>query len=250
MKKTNLPILILIAICAALSISAQGQNDKIEQAIAKALREMPSSAASPREFIPKDWTVNSVEQGDLNGDGLTDYVLDMVIDDTARERIMRNEDGTMFLTPSIIVVTFGGAGNRQYLFAANSRLKAMYEFSNLFTARVVKNVVVVDEDYSSSNDANHVTFRYRYDPTEKRLMLIGFDFEYYTRDKIGNSVKTSENYLTGDRIITVKESERRRNGEFYYARTKITKEKFKPRRIAFEDTFLNREGGYIEARPF
>ena len=80
--------------------------------------------------------------------------------------------------------------------------------------------------------------------------LIGFDFEYYTRDKSGNSVTRSENYLTGERVVVVKESERRRSGEFYYARTKTSREKFKPARVAFEKTFLNREGGYLEVHPF
>lgn len=81
-------------------------------------------------------------------------------------------------------------------------------------------------------------------------MLVGFDFEYYTRDRSGNSVTTSENYLTGERLITVNESERRRGGEFYYARTKVSGEKFRPARVSFDESFLNREGGYIEVHPF
>ena len=51
-------------------------------------------------------------------------------------------------------------------------------------------------------------------------MLIGFDFEYYTRDKSGNSVTRSENYLTGERVVVVKESERRRSGEFCFEERK------------------------------
>lgn len=81
-------------------------------------------------------------------------------------------------------------------------------------------------------------------------MLIGFEFEYYTRDRGGGSVTTSENYLTGERLITVKESERRKGGEFYYVRTKASRERFKPARVSFDESFLNREGGSIECARF
>lgn len=81
-------------------------------------------------------------------------------------------------------------------------------------------------------------------------MLIGFDFEYYTRDRGGGSATASENYLTGARLVAVRESERRKGGEFYYARTKASRERLKPARVSFDESFLKREGGYIEVRPF
>ena len=252
MKLKNL--ISIFALLIASSISVTAQSERIESATKRALEQMPLEGRTAEAFKPQYWKMVNEVTGDLNKDGLPDKVLSFEIDpeDAQGKEILKDPSGTFnyLPSPSIITVLFA-TNNREFRrVGANSRLKPELEFNSQFNIGIKSGVLAVDEDYSSSNDANRVAFRYRYDPQADKLMLIGFEFEYYTRDKSGNSATTSENYLTGERVITIKESEKRRNGEFYYARTNIKREKFKPAKISFEKSFLNREGGYIEVHPF
>jgi hypothetical protein len=237
----------------AFNVSASAQSERIESMTRQALAQMPLSGRTTEDFTPRVWKIETQSAGDLNGDGLPDRVLSFVIDPENQQgkEILKDPGGVFNYLPSptivtVLLATKDGTFRR---LASNSRLKPEFEFSTQFTVGIKNGVLDVDEDYSS-NDANRVAFRYRYDRAADKLMLIGFEFEYYTRDGSGNSVTTSENYLTGERAITVKESDRRKSGEFYYARTKNSKERFKPASVAFENSFLNREGGYIEVHPF
>ena len=238
----------------AASVSATAQTERIEGATRQALEEMPLEGRSAESFTPKFWKIETQAVGDLNMDGSADKVLSFEIDaeNAEGEKILKDPSGVFNLlpSPSIVAVLFATNDGKFHRVAVNSRLKPNLEFYEEFAMEIKTGVLLVNEDYSSSSDANRVVFRYRYDLATDKLMLIGFDFEYYMRDKSGNSVTRSENYLTGERVVTVKESERRKNGEFYYAGTRTTREKFKPVIIAFEKTFLNREGGYVDVRPF
>lgn len=249
--KTLISLLILLT---AFGVSVRAQSERIESATREALEQMSLTGRAAKDFTPRAWKIDEEVAGDLNGDGLPDKALSLVIDrEDARGAEILKDPGGVFNylpSPSIVAVLFATPDGGLRRVAANSRLKPPFEFYSEFNLGIRNGVLAVNEDYSSSNDANRVAFRYRYDPSADKLMLIGFEFEYYTRDRSGNSVTTSENYLTGERAVTVKESDRRRNGQFYYARTKTRREKFKPARIAFEETFLNREGGYIEVHPF
>jgi len=237
----------------ALVAPARAQRERIESATKQAMEQMPLQARTAEDFKPRYWKINAEASGDLNNDGLPDKVIAFEIDseNPRGEEILKDPSGTFNLltSPSIITVLFATKDGGFRRIGANSRLKPTFEFSLDFSFGIKNDVLIVNEDYNSSNDANRVAFRYRYDPAAEKLMLIGFDFEYYTRDKSGNSVTTSENYLTGERVITVKESEMRKGREFYYARTKVNRERFKPVTTSFEDSFLNRNG-YLEVRPF
>ena len=247
-------LILTVALLIALSVSVTAQSERIESATRQALEEMPLEGGTAENFTPRFWKIETQAVGDLNKDGLADRVLSFEIDAENGEgqKILKDPAGVFNLLPSpaIVAVLFATTDGKFHRVVVNSRLKPEFEFYTEFAVEIKTGVLLVNEDYSSSNDANHVVFRYRYDLATDKLMLIGFDFEYYTRDKSGNSVTRSENYLTGERVVVVKESERRRSGEFYYARTKTSREKFKPARVAFEKTFLNREGGYLEVHPF
>jgi hypothetical protein len=238
----------------AFNVSARAQSARIESVTREALEQIPLSGRTVEDFTPNAWKIETQSAGDLNSDGLPDKVISFVIDpENPQGREILKDPGGVFNylpSPTIMTILFATKDGTFRRVASNSRLKPEFEFSTQFTMGIKNGVLAVNEDYSSSNDANRVAFRYRYDPTADKLMLIGFEFEYYTHDKSGNSVTTSENYLTGERVITVKESDRRKGGEFYYARTKTSRERFKPARVAFENSFLNREGGYIEVHPF
>lgn len=247
-------LISIFILLTALEVSVRAQSERIESATKQALEQMPLTGRTAEEFKPRSWKIVSEATGDLNRDGLPDKVLTFEIgpEDVQGKEILKDPTGTFnYLTsPTIVTVLFAKKDGGFRRVGVNSRLKPEMESSTQFNVGIKNGVVAVDEDYSSSNDSNRVAFRYRYDAATDKMMLIGFEFEYYTRDKSNNSVTTSENYLTGERVITIKESDRRRNGEFYYARTNVKREKFNPARISFEQSFLNREGGYIEVHPF
>ena len=248
-------LLISISILfAAFSVQARAQSEKIESAVKEAVAQMPLNGRTAEDFAPRYWKITDESTGDLNNDGLPDKVVAFVIDadKTQGLEILKDPQGVFnnLPSPSLITVLLATKDGGFRRLATNSRLKPEMEFSTQFRFGIKNGVLGVDEEYSSSNDANRVAFRYRYNAVSDALMLIGFEFEYYTRDRSGNSVTTSENYLTGDRVITIKESGQRRNGKFYYAPTKTTREKFNPAKVAFEKSSLNREGGYLEVHPF
>ena len=239
----RLRILVSISILLiTFSVSARAQSERIESATRQALEQMPLTGRTAEDFTPPGWKIESQSTGDLNKDGVADKVLSFVVDseNPQGKEILKDPGGVFnqLPSPTIITVLFANNDGTLRRVASNSRLKPELEFYAQFGVGIKSGVLSVDEDYSSSNDANRVAFRYRYDPAADKLMLIGFEFEYYTRDRSGNSV------------TTIKESGKRRNGEFYYARTTSKKERFNPAKVAFEKSFLNREGGYIEVHPF
>ena len=62
-------------------------------------------------------------------------------------------------------------------------------------------VLVVEQDYGMS-DVVSLKHILRYEPREGRFLLIGRDAFNYTRPLSDDTVKTSENFLTGTRLIT------------------------------------------------
>ena len=64
---------------------------------------------------------------------------------------------------------------------------------------VKKNVLVV-EDLSGGTTAIASTYRFRYDPSEHLMRLIGDDVQLYSRTNAHDSVRISTNRLTGLRI--------------------------------------------------
>jgi hypothetical protein len=60
--------------------------------------------------------------------------------------------------------------------------------------------VVVDQEHGS-RELSNVTFRFRYDPTTQRFILIGFDFA--STDRLtAQTVTESTNYLTAVRVVS------------------------------------------------
>jgi hypothetical protein len=63
-----------------------------------------------------------------------------------------------------------------------------------------KNILVVNQDHGGSDLAN-MTFRFRYDASTQRFILIGFDYADSDR-RTAKVVSESTNYLTGVRKTT------------------------------------------------
>ena len=64
----------------------------------------------------------------------------------------------------------------------------------------VKKGVLIVEDLTGGTSAIASTYRFRYDPAEHRMRLIGDDVQHYSRTNNHDSLKISTNRLTGLRI--------------------------------------------------
>jgi len=91
-----------------------------------------------------------------------------------------------------------------------------------------RGVLVVNQNYGMTEVAD-VTHRFRLDPATGRFLLIGRDqLDYHRPQEMTDPVKTSDNFLTGERLITTghftssggyRESERRESiprGKAYF----------------------------------
>lgn len=67
----------------------------------------------------------------------------------------------------------------------------------------VKKGVLVAEDLAGGTSAIASVYRYRYDPKERRMRLIGDDVTYYSRTNNHDSIEISTNRLTGLQIRKV-----------------------------------------------
>lgn len=70
-----------------------------------------------------------------------------------------------------------------------------------------KKGVLVVEDLAGGTSAIQSLHRFRYDPKQRRMRLIGEDLGYYSRTNQHDSVSISTNRLTGARVTTVSKIE-------------------------------------------
>ena len=194
-------VLRLAAFASALLIPVLclGQDERV--AISKSL--VPATADSVEKFVPRGWKIEEQIKGDLNADAVSDYVLKLVEDKpdkdasgdaTERGRalviVVQEKDGTLSrgaVAGKLLQCTrCGGAFYGVVEAPANVEIK--------------NGVIEVNQDHGSRNLTN-TYYKFRYDPSLKQFVLIGFD--YTDADRLtANVMSESTNYLTGVRITT------------------------------------------------
>lgn len=94
----------------------------------------------------------------------------------------------------------------------------------------IRKGVLVIEDLTGGTTATQTTYRYRYDPKQARMRLIGLDAQRYSRTNSHGTIKLSWNLLTGDRVIERGEPNETGKGEeaIIYAPAKRDKKPSKP----------------------
>lgn len=158
---------------------------------------LPAGGASPQDFVPPGWKIAARAEGDLNGDRIPDQVLHVVTADTPDERSAT--DAAPEAHALLILLAEGGKLRRAGL--ATKLLVPVVPQYNL-DLDIRNGVLVVKQDYGMSDVVN-LTHRFRQEPQTGRFLLIGKDVFTYTRPQSDDTVKTSENYLTGVRLITI-----------------------------------------------
>ena len=176
--------------------------------IGKALAQMPETGTKPEDFVPAHWTITDRVEGDLNADGVKDWVFTMMLDERDTkylESLAKPGGGDMWIDKTFIIVIVDSRGDRKMHFSAvNYNLYGDADAParngdarDEFTLAIKKNVLEVKLSYGGSLRTD-VKFLFRDGG------LIGFEVENSCVTLTENCSKSrlSENYLTGTRIET------------------------------------------------
>jgi len=164
---------------------------------------VPKEAARVEDFVPKGWTIHHRAVGDLNGDYLDDVAL--ILFDLTRA----TEPSMLVDHPQpALVIAFATEQGRWRLAGINTRL-IVADDSGFRPLRleITKGVVVVHQELQSNISENTLdyayTYRFRYDAQTHRFLLIGEDNANTHRDAVDDGIRVSDNYVTGQRVITL-----------------------------------------------
>ena len=154
-----------------------------------------ASAAAPKQppkmsdavlatFSPEQATVESRLEADFTGDGLRDLAV-----------VVRNDDVR-------VLETFQGyVGDDASGYEPLGKMAMDPSPLGSAGLSVQKGVLLV-EDLTGGTSAVQSRYRFRYDPGEAAMRLIGDDVSYYSRTNQHDSLSISTNRLTGTQLVT------------------------------------------------
>lgn len=195
MNRTTAVSLSLVAVCLGAAPRARAQDAPAPVFPAAAV---PASGAAVRAFVPAGWKAASEIDGDLNGDGRADRVVHVVPRNTwyDPDAITAAPDAQALL----ILLADAGGGLRRAGMATGLLQTLAPQYGLKLTIR--RGVLIVNQNFGMT-EVTDLTHRFRLDPATGRFLLIGRDvFTYHRPQELSDPVKTSENYLTGQRLIT------------------------------------------------
>src|SRR6187401_436034 len=92
MKKILL-ILTFVFLLGATQVSAQStygdflvENSLRDRVLGEAMRKMAEKGYRAEDFVPPHWKIGHKAEGDLNADGKTDYVFEIMVNQDAKDR--------------------------------------------------------------------------------------------------------------------------------------------------------------------
>ncbi|HEV2864411.1 MAG TPA: hypothetical protein VGX48_25655 [Pyrinomonadaceae bacterium] len=159
--------------------------------------QVPAQGRSPEDFVPRGWKIGGRADGDLDGDRVADFVLQLVPEDYDVEGIKAAPE-----SQALLILTGAGGGRlRRAALATKLLVPAVPQY--IFDLSVKNGVLVVHQNYGMT-DVVDLTHRFRYEPASGRFLLIGKDTFVYHRPQGPQwpATKVSENYLTGVRLTT------------------------------------------------
>lgn len=160
---------------------------------------VPAAGARLADFVPAGWKVAAETRGDLDGDGRADRAVHLV----PLSSTWYDPAGVSAAPDAqALLVLLADAGGRLRRGGVAARLlqPGVPQWGLRLTIR--NGVLVVNENYGMT-DVTDDTHRFRWDAASRRFLLIGRDlFTYHRPQEMYDSVKRSENYLTGVRLVT------------------------------------------------
>ncbi|HEY8205453.1 MAG TPA: hypothetical protein VIF81_12045 [Pyrinomonadaceae bacterium] len=193
----------LVALCAlvlCLSSSAVAQDEaaKIDKS------RVPSQADKLAQFAPAGWKIEEQVAGDLNGDSVPDYALKLVED-----KPEKNSEGDPTERGRALVLALATTDGKLKLAGVADSLLQCTRCGGAFygvvespaNVKIEKGVVIIEQDHGS-REVTDTTYRFRFDRTSGRFVLIGFDLTDVDR-ATASTVTETINYLTGVRVVTL-----------------------------------------------
>jgi hypothetical protein len=168
--------------------------------------KLPVDGTLMTDFVSVGWQIESVIQGDLNGDTKPDVVLELI------ESLpqMPGEGISPERNRALVILLQTEAGGFHRVAVARQLLRCVACFGTMAGAegggaeiKVTKRVILVEELWGSRETVN-TRLRFRYDSGSKRVVLIGEDIERFDR-ATGSRLRESSNLLAG---IKLTEAER------------------------------------------
>jgi hypothetical protein len=192
----------LVALCPlvlCLSGSAVGQDEAAKIDKSRIRRQADRLA----QFAPAGWKIEEQVAGDLNGDSVPDYALKLV-----EAKPEKNSEGDPTERGRALVLALATTDGKLKLAGVADSLLQCTRCGGAFygvvespaNVKIEKGVVIVEQDHGS-REVTDTTYRFRFDSTSGRFVLIGFDLTNVDR-ATASVVTESINYLTGVRVVT------------------------------------------------
>jgi hypothetical protein len=159
---------------------------------------IPAAGAAVAAFVPAGWRIEAEASGDLDRDGVADTVLTLVED-----LPVEDADGMVSDRHRALVVLrkraagYVRAGSNGLLLLCTRCGGALFGVTETPVDVSIERGVVIVRQESGAREMTGETYRFRFDPKEGRMALIGLDLFYL--DRLGPTmVEESTNLLTGD----------------------------------------------------
>jgi hypothetical protein len=178
--------LVLFLLTAVPGHAARAQEAAFD------LNQLPREGRTLGDFTPRGWAAADKANGDLNADGIADIAA-ILIPSSAGSTA---EEG-----PRVLLTLLGGAGGKLRPAGHNDGLLACVHCGGVKESAgiEIKKGVLIVHQLTGSREFTDQTWRFRYDPTFRRFVLIGKD-RIDGDGALGTGDKVSFNYLTGFKI--------------------------------------------------
>ena len=159
--------------------------------------QVPTEGSSVQAFVPRGWKIGARAEGDLNGDRLSDQVLQLVPEDYELANITAAPEAQALV---ILLAESNGSLKRAGL---ATKLLVPIVPQYILDISIKNGVLVINQNFGMTDVAD-LTHRFRYQPGPGRFLLIGKDSLNYHRPQGPNwpATRISDNYLTGVRLTT------------------------------------------------
>ncbi|HYO64260.1 MAG TPA: hypothetical protein VER08_11560 [Pyrinomonadaceae bacterium] len=186
---TFLSVIVLILVACNARVRAQ------DAPVLKP-EEVPAEGRKAQDFLPRGWQIGSSVEGDLNGDRLPDYALQLVPQGYDASGITAAPE-----SHALLILLSAGGGLRRAGIATKLLVPIVPQYGLEMSLK--NGVLVVNQNFGMSN-VTDLTHRFRHDAASGRLLLIGKDTYSYHRPQGPEwpATRVSENYLTGVRLTT------------------------------------------------
>lgn len=219
---------VAVGLFLSISTTAMTQDDRG----AFNPSNVPLTASTPREFVPRGWTVEEQIPGDLNGDGKADLALKLV-----QEKSLTHP-AIPAARQRALVILLGGMTDHWRRAALAAKLLqctacggALYGIKDTpVHVAIVNRVLIVKQDHGSRNVVEQ-TFRFRYEAKLDKFLLIGVDLADRDRST-GALVEESTNFVTGQKVVTTARFDERLQK---YLTKSSSRSRVAARRISIED---------------